>query len=141
MIPGTSCLATIVLSLRDKSHSPIEAPYIYSLIVEIRANEERPTESFTASGTFGRCAKTILDLQNACTFCFVLSVQISQNSLKFAVRLEEIQPWIFGTQYRIGKSSVSQEIVQVPISIVEAVLKSRSNSQVEAHPTRRLSGR
>jgi hypothetical protein len=25
MIPGTSCLATIVLSLRDKSHSPIEA--------------------------------------------------------------------------------------------------------------------
>ena len=24
MIPGTSCQATIVLSLRDKSHSPIE---------------------------------------------------------------------------------------------------------------------
>ena len=24
-IPGTSCVATIVLSLRDKSHSPIEA--------------------------------------------------------------------------------------------------------------------
>jgi hypothetical protein len=23
--PGTSCLATIVLSLRDKNHSPIEA--------------------------------------------------------------------------------------------------------------------
>ena len=29
MIPGTSCLATIVLSLRDKSHSPIEAPDNY----------------------------------------------------------------------------------------------------------------
>jgi hypothetical protein len=29
MIPGTSCLATIVLSLRDKSHSPIEAPHSY----------------------------------------------------------------------------------------------------------------
>src|SRR5580700_11267487 len=29
MIPGTSCLATIVLSLRDKSHSPIEAPHNY----------------------------------------------------------------------------------------------------------------
>jgi hypothetical protein len=28
MIPGTSCLATIVLSLRDKNHSPIEAPRI-----------------------------------------------------------------------------------------------------------------
>src|SRR5580698_2317492 len=28
--PGTSCLATIVLSLRDKSHSPIEAPHNYS---------------------------------------------------------------------------------------------------------------
>ena len=26
MIPGTSCLATIVLSLRDKNHAPIEAP-------------------------------------------------------------------------------------------------------------------
>jgi hypothetical protein len=25
MIPGTSCLATIVLSLRDENHSPIEA--------------------------------------------------------------------------------------------------------------------
>ena len=29
MIPGTSCLATIVLSLRDQSHSPIEAPHNY----------------------------------------------------------------------------------------------------------------
>ena len=26
MIPGTSCLATIVLSLRDKNHAAIEAP-------------------------------------------------------------------------------------------------------------------
>ena len=29
MIPGTSCLATISLSLRDKSHSPIEVPQNY----------------------------------------------------------------------------------------------------------------
>ena len=29
MIQGTSCLATIVPSLRDKSHSPIEAPHNY----------------------------------------------------------------------------------------------------------------
>src|ERR1700722_10952133 len=29
MIPGTSCLATIVLSLRDQSHSPIEVPHNY----------------------------------------------------------------------------------------------------------------
>jgi hypothetical protein len=27
-VPGTSCLATISLSLRDKSHSPIEAPHV-----------------------------------------------------------------------------------------------------------------
>ena len=27
--PGTSCLATINLSLRDKSHPPIEAPHNY----------------------------------------------------------------------------------------------------------------
>jgi hypothetical protein len=26
--PGTSCLATISLSLRDKGHSPVEAPRI-----------------------------------------------------------------------------------------------------------------
>jgi hypothetical protein len=26
--PGTSCLATISLSLRDKSHSPIQGPRI-----------------------------------------------------------------------------------------------------------------
>jgi hypothetical protein len=26
--PGTSCLATLSLSLRDESHSPIEAPRI-----------------------------------------------------------------------------------------------------------------
>jgi hypothetical protein len=30
MIPGTSCLATIVLSLRDKNYSPFEAPRIIS---------------------------------------------------------------------------------------------------------------
>jgi hypothetical protein len=29
MIPGTSCQATMVLSLRDKSHSPIEVPHNY----------------------------------------------------------------------------------------------------------------
>jgi hypothetical protein len=31
--PGTSCLATISLSLRDKSHSPIEAPRIELALV------------------------------------------------------------------------------------------------------------
>ena len=30
MIPGTLCLATIVLSLRDENHSPIEARRINS---------------------------------------------------------------------------------------------------------------
>ena len=36
MIPGTSCLATIVLSLRDENHSRIEAPrnYLNSYVVE-----------------------------------------------------------------------------------------------------------
>jgi hypothetical protein len=32
-IPGTSCLATIVMSLRDKNHSPIEAPRIKSALM------------------------------------------------------------------------------------------------------------
>ena len=37
--PGTSCLATINLSLRDKSHSPIKAPdnYLSAYGVETRA--------------------------------------------------------------------------------------------------------
>jgi hypothetical protein len=32
--PGTSCLATISLSLRDKSHSPIERPRINLALME-----------------------------------------------------------------------------------------------------------
>ena len=41
MIPGTSCLATIVLSLRDKSHPPIEASHNYLLFVLGRFPAER----------------------------------------------------------------------------------------------------
>jgi hypothetical protein len=33
LYPGTSCLATIVLSLRDKNHSTIEAPRIESALM------------------------------------------------------------------------------------------------------------
>ena len=33
MIPSTSCLATIELSLQDESHSPIEAPTIATLSI------------------------------------------------------------------------------------------------------------
>ena len=33
MIPGTSCLATISLSLRDKSHSPFEATHTISALM------------------------------------------------------------------------------------------------------------
>src|SRR6478752_10634296 len=43
--PGTSCLATISLSLRDKSHSSIEAPHKY-----IRAYGLKPlAESWATS--------------------------------------------------------------------------------------------
>ena len=35
--PGTSCLATISLSLRDKSHSPIEAPHNYLSAYELKS--------------------------------------------------------------------------------------------------------
>src|SRR5580693_2344836 len=37
MIPGTSCLATIVLSLRDKSHSPI--------VLSLRDKSHSPIEA------------------------------------------------------------------------------------------------
>ena len=33
LYPGTSCLATIVLSLRDKNHSPIEETRIKSALM------------------------------------------------------------------------------------------------------------
>jgi hypothetical protein len=39
MIPGTSCLATIALSLRDKNHSTIEAPRIKLALMGFRAQE------------------------------------------------------------------------------------------------------
>jgi hypothetical protein len=35
MIPGTSCLATIVLSLRDKSHPPVETPRIILALMRV----------------------------------------------------------------------------------------------------------
>jgi hypothetical protein len=39
--PGTSCLATISLSLRDKSHSPIEAPLNYLSAYEVSTREDK----------------------------------------------------------------------------------------------------
>jgi hypothetical protein len=35
-VPGTSCLATISLSLRDKSHSPIEGPRIRLALIGLK---------------------------------------------------------------------------------------------------------
>jgi hypothetical protein len=35
MIPGTSCLATIVLSLRDKTMRPFEAPRLLSALMSV----------------------------------------------------------------------------------------------------------
>ena len=43
---------------------------------------------------------------------FVLSIQFGQDTLEFAVRLEEIQPWVFRSQYRIGKSAVGQKVLR-----------------------------
>src|SRR5580700_7627083 len=51
--PGTSCLATISLSLRDKSHSPIEAPHIY-----LSAYGVNPEQPFGPPGT--SCLATIV---------------------------------------------------------------------------------
>jgi hypothetical protein len=36
MIPGTSCLATIGLSLRDEKHSTIEAPPIKLMLMGLK---------------------------------------------------------------------------------------------------------
>ena len=38
MIPGTSCLATIVLSLRDKNHAPIEAPRLILALMGLQTS-------------------------------------------------------------------------------------------------------
>jgi hypothetical protein len=37
--PGTSCLATIVLSFRDENHSPIEAPRIKLALIGFNPRE------------------------------------------------------------------------------------------------------
>jgi hypothetical protein len=50
MIPGTSCLATIVLSLRDKNHPPIEAPRIILAITGYRDLFGRLTFGVTSQG-------------------------------------------------------------------------------------------
>jgi hypothetical protein len=41
-VPGTSCQATITLSLRDKSHSPIEEPRIKLALMGLKPREPRP---------------------------------------------------------------------------------------------------
>ena len=41
-VPGTSCLATIMLSLRDKSHSPIEGPRIKLALMGLKTRIETP---------------------------------------------------------------------------------------------------
>src|SRR6202043_3168447 len=41
MIPGTSCLATIVLSLRDKNHSPIRSASHYPSAYGVQARKIR----------------------------------------------------------------------------------------------------
>jgi hypothetical protein len=41
MIPGTSCLATIMLSLRDKNHPPTEAPRIIPSAYGLQPEEHR----------------------------------------------------------------------------------------------------
>jgi hypothetical protein len=48
-IPGTSCLATIVLSLRDKNHAPIEAPRIILALMGLQTWAK-------FFGPFGQCA-------------------------------------------------------------------------------------
>jgi hypothetical protein len=39
-VPGTSCQATITLSLRDKSHSPIEEPRIKLVLMGLKPQAE-----------------------------------------------------------------------------------------------------
>jgi hypothetical protein len=51
-------------------------------------------------------AKTLLNLKNTGALGFILSMQIGHDSLEFAVILERIQPWVTGSQHRIGKAAV-----------------------------------
>jgi hypothetical protein len=52
--PGTPCLATISLSLRDKSHSPIEAPHDYLSAYRLTPGENSGPSLWGARGT-SRC--------------------------------------------------------------------------------------
>jgi hypothetical protein len=56
--PGTSCLATISLSLRHKSHSPVEAPHNYLNAMGFQP-WEHPRKRFALKGrelTWAKCA-------------------------------------------------------------------------------------
>jgi hypothetical protein len=48
--PGTSCLATIVLSLRDENHSPIEAPRIRLGLIGFNPREPDHPERTRSEG-------------------------------------------------------------------------------------------
>jgi hypothetical protein len=47
--PGTSCLATIVLYLRDENHSPIEAPRIKVALMGLQPWEPSNIEAISSS--------------------------------------------------------------------------------------------
>ena len=83
----------------------------------------------------------LLDLENARARRVVLTIKVRQDSLVLVVGLEEIQPRILRSQYRIGKSTVGQQVVELPISLFEVVLKPRPNGQIKTHPARRFCGR
>ena len=82
-----------------------------------------------------------LDLQDPFARRFVLAIQIRPDSLEFVVGLEQIQSRIFRSQHRIGKSAVGQQVVEVPISVVEAILKPVPDGEIKTHPSGRLSRR
>jgi hypothetical protein len=65
VIPGTSCLATIALSLRDKSDSPIEVPHIILALMGLK-----PGLDSSAPAAFG----AIKHPKSFAAFCAILDV-------------------------------------------------------------------
>jgi hypothetical protein len=57
--PGTSCLATIVLSLRDENHSPIEAPRIKLAFSRLKPDPPSGTGPLYMANPGTSCLATI----------------------------------------------------------------------------------
>ena len=92
MIPGTSCLATIVLSLRDKSHSPFDRSN--SNLVNSQRADEQFRNTILRGDNFRR------PLLYICNSILLRKTQ-SRNSRRAAIGPSDLHPWAKSPQLQV----------------------------------------